>query len=115
MEMTYSLFATHYSPLSPLRPEHALIAGQHGADALVDELLQAFPFPGFGRVGVALRIGRDRVHAVELAGLASADAERGHLLERLAQDDAHPVVLPVGHEDEALLGVLGECDIPGRA
>src|SRR5712692_1900944 len=115
MEMTYSLFATHYSALSPLRPEHALIAGQHGPDALVDELLQPFPLPGFGRVDVALGIGRDAVHSVELAGLTSAVAERGHLLERLAHDDAHPVVLTVGHEDETLLRVPRERDVPGRA
>src|SRR6266542_2828148 len=60
-----------------LRPEHALVAGDDVADALVDEFLDALTFPGLGRVDVALGVGRDRVHAVELAGLAAAVAEGG--------------------------------------
>src|SRR6516165_1482200 len=40
-----------------LRPYRALIAGLHHADALVDELLDAFTLKGFGRVDVALGIG----------------------------------------------------------
>ena len=73
------------------RPGHALVAGGDAAHALVDELLQALSFVGLGRVDVALGVGRDAVHAVELARLAAAVAERGELLQRLAQDDAHAV------------------------
>ena len=64
-----------------LRPRHALIAERHRADALVDELLHAFTLVGLGRVEVALGVRRDAVHAVELARLASAVAERGDFLE----------------------------------
>src|SRR5438876_1131400 len=92
-------------PESPFWPKHALIGSHHVADPLVDEFLQAFAFPGFGRVDVALGIGRDAVHAVELAGLTTAVPERGHLLERLAHNDANPVVLAIRQEDEPLLRV----------
>src|SRR5262245_7971139 len=37
------------------RPHHALIARRHVAKPFVDELLQAFPLIGLGRVQVALR------------------------------------------------------------
>src|SRR5437588_8723875 len=68
-----------------------------------------------GRVEVALRIGRDAVHAEELAGLAAAVAEVGQLLQRFAQDDAHLLVAAVGHEDVALLRIAREGDVPDRA
>src|SRR5215467_2844773 len=90
---------------SPLWPEHALIGSHHVADALVDEFLQAFALPGFGRVDVALGIGRDAVHAIELAGLTTAIAECGHLLERLAHNDANPIVLAVRQEDKPLVRI----------
>src|SRR3984957_20088013 len=72
-----------------LRPDGALIAGLHLADALVVELLHPLTFIGFGRVDVALRVDGDAVHAEELAGLAAAAAERGELRQRLTIDDAH--------------------------
>src|SRR5215510_6381384 len=98
---------------SPLRPEHALIGSHHVADSLVDEFLQAFALPGFSRVDVALGICRDAVHSVELAGLAAAIAECGHLRERVAHDDANPIVLAIRQEDEPLLRVPRERDVPG--
>src|SRR5260221_13970772 len=90
---------------SPLWPEHALIGSHPVAVSLVDEFLQAFALPVFGRVDVALGICCDAVHAIELAGLTTAVAERGHLLERLAHNDANPIVLAVRHEDETPLRV----------
>ena len=66
-------------------PWFGLVTGAH---ALVDEPLQAFSFLGLGRVEVALRVDRDAVHAVELAGLPAAVAEGRQLLQRLAIDDA---------------------------
>src|SRR5215813_12783540 len=101
--------------LIPPRPEHSLIAARLRRDALIDELLQALTLVGLGRVEIALGVRRDAVHAVELPRLASAVAERRELLERVAQDHAHALVLAVGQEHEALLRILGERDVPYRA
>src|SRR5262249_41636710 len=69
---------------------------------------------GLGRIDVALGIDRDAVHAEELAGLAAAAAERGQFGQSVALDDAYALVLAVGDVYEALLGILGERDLPGR-
>src|SRR5687768_8401116 len=114
MPQVYSeILAVSQSRSGP-RPEHALVAARDRADAFVDELLQALTLVGFGGVEVALRVGRDAVHAVEHAWLAPAGTKGGDLLERLAHNDAHARVLPVRHQDEALLGIAGERDVPGR-
>src|SRR5687768_5281572 len=83
------------APLSRARPDGALVQGTHRADALVHEFLQALPFPGFRRVDVALRIGGDAVHAVELPRLPAAGAEAGEQLQRVALQDVDAVVDPV--------------------
>src|SRR5207249_3224314 len=99
-----------------LRPDHALIAAErHLAHALEVEFLHALTLEGLGRIDVALGIDRDAVHAVELARLAAAAAERGQLRHGVALDDAHALVLAVGEIDEALPGILREGDLPGRA
>ena len=59
----------------------------HGADALVVELLHALALVRLDRVEVALRVGRDAVHGVELTGLPAAVAEARQLVERLAVED----------------------------
>src|SRR5882762_6037949 len=97
------------------RPEDALASGPHRTYAFVYELLHALAFVSFRRVEVALGVGRDAVHAVELPGLAPAVAEVRNLLQRLTQYDAHLLVLAIGEEHEALPGILRERDIPGRA
>src|SRR5258708_13838560 len=79
------------SRLHLLRPGHALIAERHRADALVVELLHALTLVGLGRVEVPLGVRCQAVHAVELAGLTPAVAERGDLLKRLAHNNAHPL------------------------
>src|SRR5882762_3124619 len=56
-------------------PDHALVRFRHRPEPLVQEALQALSFPRLGRVDVALRVGRDAVHAVELARLPAAIAE----------------------------------------
>src|SRR5262245_63677501 len=81
---------------SPLWPEHALIGSHHVADALVDEFLQAFALPSFGRVEVALGIGRDAVSAVELAVMRTDVVESDNLIERTTQDTATDVTVVVG-------------------
>src|SRR6266853_1674799 len=78
------------------RPQHALAPARNRAHALVDEFLHAFAFVGLGGVEVALRVARDAVHAIELAGLAPAVAEVRNLLQRVAQYDAHLPVLAIG-------------------
>src|SRR5436853_4244151 len=97
------------------RPDDALVVLRHRRHPLVDESLQAFPFVGLRRVEIALRVNRDAVHAVELARLPSAVAERRQLLQRLAIDDLHLLVHAVGHEDVFLLRVLREGDVPHGA
>jgi len=82
--------------------------------SFVDEFLDALAFVSLGRVEVALRIGRDAVHAVELAGLAPAVAEVGELFQRLAQHDADLCIAAVGEKDIGLLRVLRERDVPHR-
>src|SRR5258705_4441911 len=94
------------------RPDHALVRFRHRTHSLVEEPLQALSLPCLRRVEVALRIDRDAVHAVELAGLPAAVTEAGQLLEALAIDDANDVVHAVGHEDVLLLRVLRERDVP---
>src|SRR5262249_20305227 len=42
-----------------------------GSKPFVGEALDAFPFIGFGCIQVALRVGSDAVHALELAGAMS--------------------------------------------
>src|SRR5712692_5642268 len=114
-ETARQLFIPRKAVLSGARPQHALAAPWNRAYAFVDEFLHALAFVRLGRVEVALRIGGDAVHAVELAGLAPAVAEVGNFLQRFAHDDAHLLVLAIGEEHEPLLAILRERDIPGRA
>src|SRR5262245_19185815 len=95
-------------------PEHALVAARHRADAFVDELLHALTLVGLGRVDVALGVRSKAVHAVELARLTSTGAEGSDLFQRLTHDDAHARVLAICHQDEALVRILSEHDVPGR-
>src|SRR5713101_8344726 len=114
-ETARQLFIPRKAVLSGARPQHALAAPWNRAYAFVDEFLHALSFVRLGRVEVAFGIAGDAVHAVELAGLAPAVAEVRNLLQRLAQYDAHLLVLAVGEEHEPLLAILRERDIPGRA
>src|SRR5262245_14167628 len=87
--------ARRCNPLAPLRPEHALVAARHRADALIDEFLYPLTLVSFSRVEIALGIGRNAVHAVELTGLAPAVAKRGYFPERFAHNDTDALVLTV--------------------
>src|SRR5213592_1031843 len=95
------------SRISPgARPQHALAALRDRANAFIDEFLHALALVRLGRVEVPLGIGGDAVYAVELAWLAPSVAEIRNLLQGLAQDDAHLLVLAVGEEHEPLFAVL---------
>src|SRR5215470_12695282 len=72
---------------------------------LVEEPLQAAAVVGFGRVDVALRVGGDAVHGVELAGHLAAVAEAREDFQRLAIENPDAFVFAVGEVDELLLRV----------
>jgi len=55
--------------------------------ALVNELLQALPTVGFGRIDVAFRIRGNAVHGIELTRLSPAIPETRHNLKRVAQQN----------------------------
>src|SRR3970282_1255916 len=103
-----------FALLRSRRPQDALVLRSDRGHSLVDELLNALPFVGFRGVDVALRIGGDAVHAVELTRLPPAGAEAGEDFELLPVDDVDLLVLAVGEVDVPLLGVSGEGDVPDR-
>src|ERR1700729_2188520 len=74
--------SSHSTGRAPLlhRPDDALIL-RHLRDAFVDELLRPTTLVRLGREDVALRVGRDAVHAEELPRLPAAVAETRHDLE----------------------------------
>ena len=76
------------------------------AHPLVNESLDPFPFVGFRRVDVALRIGGDTMHTEELTGLASTVTEAREHLKRIALDDVHLFVYAIGDIDVGLVRVL---------
>src|SRR6266705_5651222 len=82
------------------RPDRALILALRDAvHALVQEPLQAPPVVGLGRVEVALRVGGDAVHGVELPGLLAAVAEARQDFERLPIENPDALVFAVGEVD----------------
>src|SRR5438093_4963458 len=100
------------SMASGLRPDHSLIFFRHRREAPVRELLHALAAIRLGCVDVALRIGGDAVHAVELARLPPAFAKAREELERVAQDYVDLLVLAVGEIQVLLLRIAGEGDVP---
>src|SRR5579864_9216754 len=95
------------------RPHHALIL-RHLRDALEHEPLGAPALVRLRREDVALRVGRDAVHAEELPRLPAAIAETRDDLERVAKQDVHPLVLAVSQIEILLLGIRGERNVPRR-
>src|SRR5947209_7700824 len=102
------------SVLRSLRPHHTLVLLSNCRQALVEELLNALAAICLGSENVALGIGGDAVHGVELARLPAPIAEAGQDLHGFASDDIHLLVGAIGKVDVLLLRVLGECDIPYR-
>src|SRR5262245_5303037 len=96
------------------RPNSSLILLRYWRKAFVNELLQASPLVGLGRVDVTFGIGSDAVHAVELTGLSPAVAEAGQDFQRIAQQDVDLLVATIGDVEILLLRVFRECDIPHR-
>src|SRR6185295_16664752 len=77
--------------------------------------LYAFAVMLFAGVDVAARVGGDAADGEELAGEAAAAAEAAGGRERVALQDDDFLVLTVGDEQEALLRVVRERDVPRRA
>src|SRR5471030_2140630 len=96
-------------------PDGALIRLRHRCETLVDKLLQTLTAVRLGRIDVALRVGRDAVHRVELPGLAAAVAEGGELGQRQAIEHVHLFVGAVRQVEVLLRGVLREGDVPHGA
>src|SRR6185503_15313616 len=66
-------------------------------------------------VHVALRVNRDAADGEELSRVTSTAAERADRRERVALQDVDLLVVAVGDEHVALLGVIREREIPRRA
>src|SRR5262249_36122683 len=82
--------------------------------ALVNELLNAFPLVGFAGVDVTLRIYGDAAHGVKLTRHAPAHPEARHDLKRIAPQDEDLFVVTVGDIKESLLRIVRKRDIPHR-
>src|SRR6185503_18373013 len=81
------------SALLPGRPDHALVHFRHWGESLVDEFLEPLAAIRLGGVDVTLRIHRDAMHPIKLAGLPSAVAKAVQDFERLAIQNVDLVVL----------------------
>src|SRR5439155_6379591 len=84
-------------------------------EALVHKLLQPLTAIRFGRVEVALRVGRDAVDGVELSRLAAAVAKRRQLGERFAIEDMDLFVRAIRQVEILLLRILRERNVPRRS
>src|SRR6266496_5096989 len=88
------------------RPHRSLVHLCHRRKPFIHELLQAPALVGLGSVDVALRIGGDAVHSVELTRLPPAVAEARQDFERITLDDVHLLIAAVGEVDVLLLRIL---------
>src|SRR6185436_9982279 len=79
-----------------LRPHDACVLFRHRANPSVVELLHTLAVERLARIDVALRIGRDRVHRVELAWHAAAVAEARDHRERRAIENPDLLIRAVG-------------------
>src|SRR5437870_10377377 len=84
------------------------------AQAEVRELLHAFAFVRFGDEEVALRIDREVVRAVELAGPVPRPAEFTDHPQRLPLEDVDALIRAVGNDEKRLPRIGREADVPDR-
>src|ERR1700677_2520157 len=96
-------------------PQNALILFRHRREPFVDKLLYALTAVSLRGKHIALRVGRDAVHSVELPGLPSAVAKAREHVERFAIQNAYLLVRPVGEENILLLRIFGKRDVPDRS
>src|SRR5712691_2574543 len=88
------------------RPHRSLVHLRHRRQPLENEFLQPPTLVGLGSVDVALRIGGNAMHSVELTGLPPAVAEARQDLERIALDDVHLLIAAIGEVDVLLLRIF---------
>src|SRR6188472_304764 len=81
----------------------------------IAEFLRAFSGIHFGRVNIALGVDGEIMHPVELASVTAVAAEHPDDLAGVAHQRAHLVVGAVGVEQEALLSIDPEVEVPYRA
>src|SRR5436309_15756214 len=103
-----------FPPILFFRPNRSLILFRDGTQTFVQEPLHALASIGFRCIDVALGIGCDAVHGIELAGLASSVAEAGEDVERVAERNGDLFVRTVGEVAISLSGIFGERDVPNR-
>src|SRR6266481_2267650 len=97
-----------------LRPHHALVLLGDRRQSFIEELLDSLPTIGLGCKDVALRIGGDAMHRVELTRLPAAVTEGSENFERIALQDVDLHIRPVGDIKILLLRILRERDIEYR-
>src|SRR5438128_11559673 len=83
--------------------------------ALEDELLGPLARVDLRRIDVALRVYRQIVHPVELAGLAPVPAELAHDVAVLAQQRPDVIVLAVRVVEPGLRRVVRDVEFPDRS
>src|ERR1700688_4919512 len=76
-------------------PDDTLVFLGHRCEPLIHEALHALAAIRFGGVDVALRIGGNAMHAVELDGLPSPLAEGGQDFQRLPIQNVDAVILAI--------------------
>src|SRR6201996_5480673 len=92
------------SRIDPAAPDRALLDQVAELDhSLIGELLHPLTAIGLGGVDVALGIGDDAVHGIELTGLPAAAAEPVQFLHGLAVEDMDVLIGAIGDVQELLL------------
>src|SRR5207247_7754967 len=86
-----------------------------GTETGVDEFLDPLPLIRLGDEQIPLRVHREVVRAVKLPGPVPGASEGADDLQRLSIEDVYQLVRPVVNEQECLLGVGGEADVPHRS
>ena len=99
--------ATNVAPISRLRFMSA-------SAQRCDELLHALAVMLLARIHVALRVNRDAADREELSRISTAAPERAHRRQRVALQDVDLLVVTVGDEDEPLLLIVRERQVPRR-
>ena len=94
------------------KPAHAALAHRRRGGL---EFLYPAAEADFGGIEIAFRINSDVVHPLELAGLAAVTAPLRKHLPVLARQHTDLAIGTVRHEDETLLRIARQHQVPNRA